>query len=69
MIYFFLKHFDRVHLYKTMLKIRFTKKFIFLAAQKAGCHLSRPVPVAIVKASEVVLGLALPKDVSLQMKG
>ena len=42
-----------------------TKNLIFLSAEKAGCHLACPVPVAIVKASEVALGLALPKDTAI----
>ncbi len=39
-----------------------SKNTIFLAAKQAHCHLACPVPVAVVKASEVALGLAVPKD-------
>lgn len=39
-----------------------TKNLIFLGAEKAGCHLACPVPVAIVKACEVALELAVKKD-------
>ena len=39
-----------------------TKNVIFITAEQAGCHLACPVPVAVVKACEVVLGLAVPKD-------
>ncbi len=42
-----------------------TKNPIFIAAEQAGCHLACPVPVAIVKACEVTLGLAVKKDVSI----
>jgi len=42
-----------------------TKNIIFMAAEQAGCHLACPVPVAIVKASEVALELAVQKDVVL----
>jgi hypothetical protein len=42
--------------------IPLTKNPIFVAAQQAHCHLACPVPVAVVKASEVALGLAVPKD-------
>ncbi len=45
-----------------------TKNLIFIAAEKAGCHLACPVPVAVVKASEVALGLAVPKDVSIRIE-
>jgi len=45
-----------------------TKNVIFIAAEKAGCHLACPVPVAVVKACEVVLGLAIPKDVFLRVE-
>lgn len=40
-----------------------TKNQIFKSTEQAHCHLCCPVPIAIVKASEVVLELALPKDV------
>jgi hypothetical protein len=40
-----------------------TNNLIFKSTEQAHCHLCCPVPIAIIKASEVVLGLALPKDV------
>ena len=43
-----------------------TNNLIFKSTEQAHCHLCCPVPIAIVKASEVVLGLALPKDVLIQ---
>jgi hypothetical protein len=41
---------------------------IFKATEEAHCHLCCPVPTAIVKASEVVLGLALPRDVLIHFE-
>lgn len=43
-----------------------TRNQIFLKAEQAGCHLACPVPVAVVKASEASLVLALPQDVSIK---
>lgn len=40
-----------------------TKSLIFKNTEMARCHLCCPVPIAIIKASEVALELALPKDV------
>ena len=40
-----------------------TTNLIFKSAEQAHCHLCCPVPIAIIKASEVVLELALPQDV------
>ncbi len=42
-----------------------TKNPIFNAAEQAKCHIPCPVPIAIVKACEVALGLAVPKDVNI----
>lgn len=44
-----------------------TKNPVYLAAQKARCHPSCIVPVAIIKASEIALEVALPKDVLLEV--
>lgn len=43
-----------------------TKNPIFRAAEKAGCHLSCSIPTALIKAAEVALELALPKEVSMR---
>jgi hypothetical protein len=40
-----------------------TKNLIFKCTEQAHCHLCCPVPIAIIKASEVALELALPQDV------
>ncbi len=42
-----------------------SKNLIFMAAEQSECHLACPVPVAIVKASEVALELAVPKDAAI----
>lgn len=38
---------------------------IFLSARRAGCHPSCPVPVAVLKAAEVAMDMALPRDVRI----
>ncbi len=40
-----------------------TKNLIFKSTEKAHCHLCCPVPIAIIKATEVSLELALPQNV------
>lgn len=45
-----------------------TQNIVFQSAEKANCHPCCPVPIAIVKASEVALGLALPRDVSIHFQ-
>jgi len=42
-----------------------TSNPVFKAAAQAGCHLTCPVPVAVLKAAEVALELALPKKASI----
>lgn len=41
-----------------------TRNPIFVSAEGACCHTACPVPVAVVKTLEVVLGLAVAKNVS-----
>jgi hypothetical protein len=36
---------------------------VFISSRRAGCHPPCPVPVAILKAAEVALDMALPRDV------
>jgi hypothetical protein len=38
---------------------------VFARAQEARCHVTCPVPVAILKCAEVELGMALPRDASI----
>ncbi len=42
-----------------------TRNPVYKAAETAGCHLACPVPVAILKAAEVALQLALPRESSM----
>lgn len=42
-----------------------TKNPVFLCAERARCHVACPIPVSLVKAAEVALGLALPRDATL----
>ncbi|MBW2489212.1 MAG: hypothetical protein JRE72_17475 [Deltaproteobacteria bacterium] len=41
---------------------------VYAAAEKSGCHLSCAIPVAVIKAAEVALDLALPRDVHIQFE-
>jgi len=43
-----------------------TKSPFFLSAEKSKCHLACPIPSSLVKTAEVVLGLALPKQVMIR---
>ena len=45
-----------------------TKNPIFKCTEQAHCHLCCPVPIAVVKAVEVVLELALPQDVQISFE-
>lgn len=45
-----------------------TRNPVFVSAEKAGCHPSCVIPTAVIKAVEVVLGLALKCDVVIQFK-
>ena len=38
---------------------------VFSSVELAGCHLSCPVPVAVLKAAEVAMEMALPRDVRI----
>ena len=42
-----------------------TRNPVFKAAEKAGCHLTCPIPAAVLKAAEAALELALPCDVRI----
>ena len=45
-----------------------TKNPVFKAAERGGCHLTCPVPVALLKAAEVALELALPRDACIRFE-
>ena len=36
---------------------------VFISAERAGCHPSCPIPIAVMKAVEAAMGMALPRDV------
>ena len=39
---------------------------VYALTEKSGCHLSCPVPMAVIKAAEVAFGLALPREVQIR---
>jgi hypothetical protein len=45
-----------------------TKNPAYVSAQQAGCHPSCPVPVAVLKAVEVAMDMALPRDVRIKFE-
>ena len=45
-----------------------TRNPAYVNAQKSGCHSSCVVPAAVLKAVEVAMGMALPKDVVLRFE-
>jgi len=38
----------------------------FISAERAGCHPSCPIPIAIMKAVEAAMDMALPRDVFIR---
>lgn len=45
-----------------------TKNPVFISAQQSGCHVSCPVPTAVLKTVEVAMEMALPKNVTIEFK-
>jgi hypothetical protein len=43
-----------------------TRNPVYIAAEKSGCHPSCAIPAAVIKAVEVALGMALPKEVRIK---
>ena len=43
-----------------------TRNPVYTAAEKSGCHPSCAIPAAVIKAVEVALGMALPKEVRIK---
>ncbi len=41
---------------------------VFLSAERAGCHPSCPIPVAVLKAAEVAMEMALPREVRIKFE-
>ena len=46
--------------------VSLTKSPVFLSAEKSACHLACPIPSSLIKAAEVALGLALPKEATIR---
>ena len=38
---------------------------VYLTAEKSGCHTSCVIPAAVLKAVEVAMGMALPREVRI----
>ena len=45
-----------------------TKNIVFTLSEKAGCHASCPVPLAVLKCAEVEMDLALPRHVFIKFE-
>lgn len=45
-----------------------TRNPVYLAAVQSGCHASCPVPAAVLKAAEVALEMALPRDAVIRFE-
>ena len=43
-----------------------TRNPVYTAAEKSGCHPSCAIPAAVIKAVEVALGMALPREVRIK---
>ena len=41
---------------------------VYVAAEASGCHLSCAIPVAVIKAAEVALDLALPQEARIKFE-
>jgi hypothetical protein len=45
-----------------------TRNPVYLAAEQSGCHPSCPAPAAVLKAAEVAMNMALPRDASIRFE-
>ncbi|MBU1903670.1 MAG: hypothetical protein KJ573_08775 [Proteobacteria bacterium] len=45
-----------------------TQNPVYVSAERAGCHPSCPIPMAVLKAVEVTMGMALARDVVIEFK-
>lgn len=41
---------------------------VYASTEKSRCHLSCPIPVAVIKAAEVAFGMALPREVHIRFE-
>ena len=67
------KQIQRLSTYMTEMSLKelfmpLTCNPVYVAAEKAGCHPSCAIPAAVLKAVEVALGMALPKEVRIKFK-
>ena len=45
-----------------------TRNPVYLAAEQSGCHPSCSIPAAVLKAAEVAMGMALPRDATIRFE-
>ena len=45
-----------------------TRNPVYVAAEQSGCHPSCPIPAAVLKAAEVAMEMALPRDASIRFE-
>ena len=45
-----------------------SRNTVYISTEKSGCHLSCAIPVAVIKAAEVALELALPQEVHIKFE-
>ena len=45
-----------------------TRNPVYLASEQSGCHPSCPVPAGVLKAAEVAMAMALPRDASIRFE-
>jgi hypothetical protein len=45
-----------------------TRNPVYLAAEQSGCHPSCPIPAAVLKAAEVAMEMALPRDAFIRFE-
>lgn len=60
------KHLTEMSLRELFLPM--TRNPVYIAAEKSGCHPSCAIPLAVLKAVEVALGVALPREVRIKFK-
>ncbi len=45
-----------------------TRNPVYLTAEQSGCHPSCPIPAAVLKAAEVAMEMALPRDAFIRFE-
>jgi len=59
-------HLKEINLWELFAPI--SKNPVYRWAQKGGCHPSCPIPAAILKAAEVAMEMALPREVTINFE-